>query len=76
MDERDFKEVFPRLAHRMVATGQEIVREKKKFKVREKPGNFTLSQGKFTSLKKVKEKWNFKSTNLFTAVSVVFLYGQ
>ena len=41
----------------MVATGQEIVREKKKFfKVREKSGNFTLSQGKFTSLKKVREK--------------------
>ena len=41
----------------MVATGQEIVREKKKFfKIREKSGNFTLSQGKFTSLKKVREK--------------------
>ena len=40
----------------MVATGQEIVREKKFFKVREKSGNFTLSQEKFTSLKKVREK--------------------
>ena len=60
----------------MVATGQEIAKEKKFFKVREKSGNFTLSQGKFTSLKKVREKFNFKSTNLFTAVSVVFLYGQ
>ena len=29
---------------------------KKFFKVREKSGNFTLSQGKFTSLKKVSEK--------------------
>jgi len=40
----------------MVATGQEIVRGKKFFKVREKSGNFTLSQRKFTSLKKVREK--------------------
>ena len=30
--------------------------KKKFFKVREKSGNFTLSQGKFTSLKKVREK--------------------
>ena len=45
------------ITHRnMVATGQEIFREKKFFKVREKSGNFTLSQGKFTSLKKVREK--------------------
>ena len=28
----------------MVATGQEIVREKKFFKVREKSGNFTSSE--------------------------------
>ena len=41
----------------MVATGQGKVRGKKiLFKVREKSGNFTLSQGKFTSLKKVREK--------------------
>ena len=39
---------------------------KKYCKVREKPENFTLSQGKFIkSLKKVREKWNFKSTRLF-----------
>ena len=44
------------MIHDMVATGQEIVRGKKFFKVREKSGNFTLSQGKFTSLKKVREK--------------------
>ena len=41
----------------MVATGQEIVREKKKFfNVREKSGNFTLTQGKFISLEKVRKK--------------------
>ena len=40
----------------MVATGQEIVREKKILQGQEKSGNFTLSQGKFTSLKKVREK--------------------
>ena len=49
--------------------------KKKFFKVREKSGNFTLSQGKFTSLKKVREKLNFKSTNLFTAVTHVGLVG-
>ena len=48
----------------MVVTGQEIVRGKKFFKVREKSGNFTSSQGKVTSLKEVREKWNFKSTLL------------
>ena len=42
----------------MVATGQEIVREKNS-------SRSGKSQGKFTSLKKVREKWNFKSTNLF-----------
>ena len=31
----------------MVATGQEMFREKNFFKVREKSGNFTSSQGKF-----------------------------
>ena len=40
----------------MVVTGQEIVRGKKFFKVREKSGNFTSSQGKVTSLKEVREK--------------------
>ena len=40
----------------MVATGQEMVRGKKKFfGVREKSGNFTSSQGKLKSLKKVFE---------------------
>ena len=34
---------------------------KKIFKVRKKSGNFTSSQGKFKSLKEVKEKWNFKT---------------
>ena len=43
----------------MVATGQEIVREKKFFKVREKSGNFTSSQGKFKSWKEVREKVKF-----------------
>ena len=37
----------------MVVTGQEIVRGKKFFKVREKSGNFTSSQGKVTSLKEL-----------------------
>jgi len=37
---------FP-IKYNRVATGQEMVREKKKFfKVREKSGNFILSQGK------------------------------
>ena len=31
----------------MVATGQEMVRGKNFFEVREKSGNFTSSQGKF-----------------------------
>ena len=41
-------EKFMSLTLAMVATGQEMVREKS--------GNFTFSQGKFTSLKKVREK--------------------
>ena len=36
----------------MVATGQEMVREKNS----SRSGNSTLSQGKFTSSKKVREK--------------------
>ena len=40
----------------MVATGQEMVRGKNFFKVGEKSGNFTSSQGKFKSLKEVREK--------------------
>ena len=59
----------------MVATGQEMVR-KKFFKVREKSGNFTPSQGKFKSLREVREKWNLKGTNLFIANSAMFLCKQ
>ena len=33
-----------------------LEREKKLFKVREESGNFTLRQGKFKSLKAVREK--------------------
>ena len=40
----------------MVATGEEIVRQKKFFKFREQSGNFTSSQGKFKSWKEVREK--------------------
>ena len=40
----------------MVATGQEMVMEKKLFKVRETSRNFIFSQGKFKSLKEVREK--------------------
>ena len=47
------------------ATGQEMVREKKFFKIREKSGNFTLSQGKVKCVIEFGEKWNFKSTYLF-----------
>ena len=32
--------------------------EKQFFKVREKSGNFTLSQGELKSLKEVGKKWN------------------
>ena len=35
-------------------------KQMKLFKIGEKSENFTLVQGKFTSLKKVREKWNFK----------------
>ena len=40
----------------MVATGQEMVRGKIFFKVGEKSGNLTSSQGKFKSSKEVREK--------------------
>ena len=40
----------------MVATGQEMVRGKNFFKVGEKSGNLTSSQGKFKSSKEVREK--------------------
>ena len=39
--------------------------KKKLFKVRETSRNFIFSQGKFKSLKEVREKWSFKSTFLF-----------
>jgi len=39
--------------------------KKKFFKVRETSRNFIFSQGKFKSLKEVREKWNFKNTLLF-----------
>jgi len=40
----------------MVAKGQEMVMENNFFKVRERSGDFTSSQGKFKSLKEVREK--------------------
>ena len=40
----------------MVATGQGMVSRKNFFEVGEKSGNFTSSQGKFKSLKEVREK--------------------
>ena len=46
----------------MVATGQEMIREKIFFKIRENSGNFTSSQGKLKSLKEVRKTGNFKST--------------
>ena len=46
----------------MVATGQEMIREKIFFKVRENSGNFTSSQGKLKSLKEVRKTGNFNST--------------
>ena len=46
----------------VVATGQEMVREKI---ISSRSGNFSLNQGKVKFLKEVKEKWNFKSTYLF-----------
>jgi len=36
------------MTYNRVATGQEMVREKKFFRVREKSGNIILSQGKLT----------------------------
>ena len=45
----------------MVATGQEMVRGKKFFKVREMSGNFILGQGKLAFWRKVREKWNCKT---------------
>ena len=48
----------------MVATGQEMFRGKILFKVGEKSGNSSLSQGKVKSLKEVRKKWNFKSAIL------------
>ena len=44
------------LCYNMVATGQEMVREKNFFTVREKSVNFTSSQGKVKCLKEVREK--------------------
>ena len=49
---------------------------KKFFKVREKSENFTPSQEKFKSLREVREKGNFKGTNLFIANSAMFLCKQ
>ena len=40
----------------MVATGQEIDREKNILQCQRKSGNFTSSQGKFKSWKEVREK--------------------
>ena len=44
------------LTFAMVATGQEMIREKKFLKVREKFVNFTSSQGRLKSFKEVREK--------------------
>ena len=44
------------LTFAMVATGQEMIKEKKFFKVREKSVNFTSSQGRLKSLDEVREK--------------------
>ena len=59
MDERDFKEVFPRLAHRMVATGQEIVREKKKIQGQGKAREFHFESGKIYVFEKSQGKVKF-----------------
>ena len=43
----------------MVVTGQEMIRDKKKFfQVKEKSGNFILSQGKLIFWRKVRKNWN------------------
>lgn len=39
------------------------------FKVREKSGNFSLIQGKFTALGEIGEKWNFKDNIMFFILS-------
>ena len=44
------------LTFAMVATGQEMIKEKKFFKVREKFVNFTSSQGRLKSFEEVREK--------------------
>lgn len=44
------------LTFTMVATGQEMIKEKKSFKVREKIVNFTSSQGRLKSFEEVREK--------------------
>ena len=60
----------------MVATGQEIVRKKKILQGQGKVREFHFESGKIYIFEKSQGKVKFKSTNLFTAVSVVFLYGQ
>ena len=40
--------------------GKKLEKQIKLFKIGKKSENFTLIQRKFTSLKKVREKWNFK----------------
>ena len=44
------------LTFAMVATGQEMIKEKKFFKVREKTVNFTSSQGRLKSFEEVRDK--------------------
>ena len=47
----------------LVANGLEMVRGKI-LQSQRKSGNFTSSQGKFESLKEVREKWDFEGTYL------------
>jgi len=56
----------------VVATGQEMVRGKI-LQGQGKSGNFTSGQGKFESLKEVREKWDFESTYLFSPRFYCFL---
>ena len=44
------------LTFTMVATGREMIKEKKFFKVREKSVNLTSSQGRLKSFEDVREK--------------------
>ena len=44
------------------------------FKVREKSGNFSLIQGKFTALGEIGEKWNFKDNIMFFILSWPFAW--